>query len=113
MAKQMRCKNCLKTSHYSYQCRYKGVRTTLKKKGKIGKQWDLTRAKWLKDNPQAVFTCHICGKPMLRKYMTLDHIKSRSRYPELRFVQSNLAPAHWECNERKGSKDIDEIRNKD
>jgi 5-methylcytosine-specific restriction endonuclease McrA len=41
------------------------------------------------------------------KETTLDHIKSRSRHPELRLELSNLAPCCWRCNKEKGSKELE------
>lgn len=112
------CKHCGGVSHQSWQCHKKGrtemVKSRLVKKGKVGKQWDLTRAKWFREHPQDVYDCYLriapdCWGSMRIEHTTLDHIKSRSRHPELRFVQSNLAPACWPCNIQKGSKDLEEL----
>jgi len=41
--------------------------------------------------------------------LTLDHIKSRSRHPELRYDLDNLTPACYRCNSEKGSRDLEEF----
>ena len=72
--------------------------------GKVGKQWIKTRRKWIYLNP-GPWECYICGQWLVDYSLTLDHVKSRSRHPELRFELSNLRPCCWQCNYKKGSKD--------
>lgn len=111
------CKWCGETTHTQFYCRLKRnkplkVGKPLQSMGKIAKQWVITRETWLLRNPpdkHGMYICHICGDKIWHEAVTLDHIKSRSRHPELRFTMSNLAPAHWECNMDKGSKDMDEL----
>lgn len=82
----------------------------LQKNGKYGKQWLATRKTWFRKNPpnhEGWYECYICGKWIKPYETTLDHVKSRSRHPELRFVQSNLKPCCYDCNREKGSKDGD------
>jgi 5-methylcytosine-specific restriction endonuclease McrA len=66
------------------------------------------------DHPAERYTCYLqispdCPGTMRPEHTTLDHIQSRSRHPELRYVQDNLAPCCWACNELKGSKSVDQI----
>jgi 5-methylcytosine-specific restriction endonuclease McrA len=49
---------------------------------------------------------------MKRAETTLDHVKSRSRHPELRYALTNLRPSCGPCNVMKGSLDLDELANK-
>lgn len=83
---------------------YKGPR----KIGKHGKLWLKTRAKWFKMFPSEYYNCYLCKRSLLKYQVTLDHIQSRSRHPELRYEMSNLAPCCMKCNKAKGSMDLEE-----
>lgn len=50
--------------------------------------------------------CWMCHKWVHIDDMELDHIISRSRRPDLRYVHSNLAPSCHDCNTKKGSKEF-------
>lgn len=79
--------------------------------GRITKKWLEFRSEWLKTHPPDEFgnyICYICGDDVWYTEVTLDHIISRSRAPELRFVESNIGPAHAKCNEAKGSLNLEE-----
>ena len=79
----------------------------MKKIGAVTKKWINTRNQWIKDNlpdHAGYYICYLCGSPVHIDEMELDHRKSRSRSPELRFEQSNLFPVHHACNTEKGSK---------
>lgn len=102
------CKYCQKTDHYSIQC-FNKPRRPLRKIGKIGEQWIKARRSWISLHPPG-WNCYLCGKKLNKDTLTLDHVKSRSRYPELRFELSNLQPACIDCNVDKGSRDIDELQ---
>lgn len=114
-----RCRYCESIDHTQFYCRLKPraairAKKSPKKIGKYGKQWLITRAQWFEDNPAECYKCYLrispeCQGTMKQKFTTLDHIKSRSRHPELRFVQNNLAPCCGPCNELKGSKDLEQI----
>lgn len=87
---------------------YKVIRHT----GKYAQYWIKTRAAWIKEHPanhQGYWVCHYCGNYVDEKAMTLDHLESRSRHPELRFVLSNLVPACGPCNVKKKSHSHDEF----
>lgn len=91
-------------------CSYNRLRRKpLKRIGKVTKRWIETRHEWIKANP-APWNCYLCSKPLEIDTLTLDHVKSRSRNPELRFELSNLQPACLSCNVDKGSKDLDDLR---
>jgi len=81
----------------------------MKRIGNVGKKWLLTRDKWLEQNKAPYYFCYYCDKMMTRTELTLDHKKSRSRYPELRFKLSNLVPSCYPCNQEKGSLDSEEF----
>jgi 5-methylcytosine-specific restriction endonuclease McrA len=57
-------------------------------------------------------TCWLCGEPIdfdapprTSRSFSVDHIRPKSRYPELRYVRSNLRAAHYGCNSRKKDHD--------
>ena len=115
-----KCKYCESTSHTQFYCRLK-PRAAIKAKknpakiGRYGKQWLITRATWFERNPQEEYICYLqispnCWGGMPQEYTTLDHIKSRSRYPELRFDLDNLAPCCGPCNTEKGSRDLEQVK---
>lgn len=45
--------------------------------------------------------CHLCGLPGAN---TADHLIPVSRWPEGRWVMSNVRPAHHECNSERHDK---------
>lgn len=77
----------------------------MKQMGKVGKKWLATRRQWFKLNPKTYYECNYCGRWLEPNETTLDHVKSRSRHPELRFNLDNLVPACYSCNYKKGSRD--------
>lgn len=79
----------------------------MKQTGKVGAEWLRVRKEWLKNNPpnhEGYWICAICGK--WTEHIEVDHIKARSRRPDLRYELSNLQPLCHRCNTRKGSNDI-------
>ena len=108
------CRYCGSRGHYPYQCFKNPKRKeTLKPVGKTTKQWLVTRATWIRNNPPNQdpyphYVCYLCGAWLALNELTLDHRKSRSRHPELRYSADNLSPACYTCNQNKGSKDYDE-----
>lgn len=122
MRVKAKCKHCGSDKHTSFQCflaphkpmkrsnMLRGKRR-IRAIGKVGRQWIATRKEWIQKNlpDSGVWNCTYCGVELHLNTLTLDHIKSRSRHPELRFDLSNLAPACWDCNTAKGSKDLEEL----
>ena len=79
-------------------------------KNTVHKKWIKYRKQWkLKYPPDenGFYYCWICGAPLKKSQITLDHVIPRSRAPKLRFVDSNIKPACWKCNVEKGSKVLD------
>lgn len=118
MAKE--CRYCRGLDHTQFYCRLK-PRAAIKAKrnprkiGKYGKQWLITRAAWFERNPAEHYECYLkispyCLGVMTQKETTLDHIESRTRHPELRFTLDNLAPSCAPCNELKGSKSLEQVK---
>lgn len=78
----------------------------MKQIGKQGKLWLKTRKQWLRDNPpnfQGYYQCYICNQYIPQNEVTLDHVKPRSKNPELRYDSDNLKPCCYVCNNKKGS----------
>jgi len=111
---QSSCRYCLKTGHTAFYCPSRPrkplqAKKPMRKRGKHFKQWMETRDKWLEQNKAPYHFCYICNKMMTRTQLTLDHIKSRARHPELRYKLSNLAPCCAPCNTAKGSRSLEEF----
>jgi hypothetical protein len=137
------CKHCKLTGHFPYQCRYnpkKAIkratpkqyntikRSPLKRStkpinkiGKTAKQWFVTRATWIRNNPPPIegqyWECYLqihpwCPRRIDLAHLTLDHVVSRTRDPSLRFKAENLRPACMPCNEMKGSRALDVVKPK-
>jgi 5-methylcytosine-specific restriction endonuclease McrA len=119
--KEKHCKKCDGFGHSAINC-FRNPKATikvtkgLKKTGSYTMRMQTIRRKWFKQNPsnQGYYYCIYCGKAVTRdpdllamgvERVELDHIHSRSRYPELRFELTNLAPSCHNCNTEKGSKE--------
>ena len=108
------CTFCGSTEHSQFYCRLKPHKTlqtthTFRKLGKHEIRWLETRNEWLKRHPGRTWNCYLCGRLLTIETLTLDHVKSRSRHPELRYELSNLRPCCWPCNTAKGSRDVMEL----
>lgn len=108
------CGHCGGASHLTWQCFLNPNREVQMKKklknGVVAKRWLAARKLWYRKNKADHYECYICGKWLTRQETTLDHIKSRSRHPELRYELSNLAPCCPGCNTNKGSRDLEEVK---
>jgi 5-methylcytosine-specific restriction endonuclease McrA len=111
------CKHCGSDKHTSLMCflkprrRLKPIRDSTKLKEQQ------TKREWFVLNPpneKGLWFCYlgispICPNWLTRSTITLEHVKSKARHPELKFVVTNLKPACSFCNAIKGSRDIDEL----
>lgn len=111
-AKLSKCSYCKGMGHTAFRCPNRPRRPLKGKRrirsiGKVGRRWIATRHEWIQKNlpDSGVWNCHYCGVELHLNELTLDHVKSRSRHPELRFDLSNLVPACISCNVTKGSGD--------
>lgn len=103
------CKYCgVAGTHLEFTC-FQRPKKPIPKTGKITKKWLKHRSAWIKRHTVAdrVWFCYICKTRLTRSTLTLDHIQSRSSRPDLRFVDSNLAPCCYTCNSKKGSQSVD------
>ena len=112
---QRLCKEC-GNSYYQYnsaqtlcgRCQYNKYakpRKPINRVGKVAKKWIETRKQWIDEHP-GPWSCYICGTPLNIDTLTLDHVKSRSRRPDLRYEFDNLQPCCWPCNTAKGSNSL-------
>lgn len=69
-------------------------------------KWRNTKKKWIAKNPpdkDGYYICAICGHRVHISKLSLDHIISKSLYPELMYDLTNLQPTHDFCNKEKGN----------
>ena len=116
MSLEYLCKNC-STSFVRYstlnklcgKCQYNKYAKKpkpIKRMGKVAKAWVEHRHKWIQKNAteSGTWNCHYCGTLLTIDSLTLDHVIPRSARPDLRFKDSNLVPACFDCNNEKGSR---------
>lgn len=73
----------------------------IKRLGKVGLEWQRTRRLWFKDHApdwRDTYPCGLCGQPVHKSEVDLDHIVPKGSHPELRAEQSNLRPVHRSCH---------------
>lgn len=98
---------------------FKPVAKPMKQKGKVGKQWDKDRVKWLKDTNTGNDTwyCRVGGARLTNnKYLLeygylpieVDHEIARTRDQSKRSDQGNLGSMCHKHNTDKGSRSLDE-----
>lgn len=131
------CKYCGDTRHFSFQCFKNPKRKPLANSSfhnkkptksikrspiriKVDKLWEETKKLWFELNPPdhsgyyycQLKPCFFPGVPMTKAETRLDHIKPKSKFPLLKYVLSNLRPAHDYCNGVKGSLSDEEYKEK-
>jgi len=98
---------------------FKPVTKPMNKKGKVAKNWDKDRAKWLKDTNTGNDTWHcivggarLTDNKLLMEYgylpITVDHETSRSRDQSKRREQQNFGAMCNKHNTDKGSRSLAE-----
>lgn len=104
---QTRCPKCqLARSKAKLPKPLKRSTKPIAKVGKQGKKTAAAVAKWKKTqtpNHEGYFICYMCK--MWVPYLVAEHVKSKTRHPELRTDPNNLKPTCDDCNRKKGSKD--------
>ncbi len=123
MLRSKPCKHCGSEQHTAFNCPHKPKKTLqartalkpkrrLKKMGRIGKALADQRELFLRENdpPYNCIYCLVIGIdiPLLPEEFDVEHGKSKTRHPGLRFSKGNLYVACKAHNQDKGSKDIDE-----
>lgn len=111
------CTYCGGLTHTSLMCQKKPrkpliAKKPMKKKGPKTSKWLKFRKRYLGNHPpnsDGYYTCYLCCKWVKPDQVTLDHMESRSRRPELVFDESNIRIACWDCNNSKGSLSTEEF----
>lgn len=118
------CKICGSLYHSQTFCPRKNRAIPRKARKPIARESAKTRAKrqqtataWFKLNPPDAtehWTCYLqissmCPKRLTRSMVYLEHVRPRSRHPELKFNVKNIRPACYWCNELKGSRELEEL----
>ena len=78
-----------------------------KRKGNYNKKWERLRYQVLAENKPE---CMLCGSN--QKPLHVDHIKPKSKYPQLQFEKSNLQVLCERCNLAKSNVYEDDFRNR-
>lgn len=76
-----------------------------------------TYKKWIIANPgdeNETWTCYLqisvlCPKTLTRPQLTLEHVKSKVRHPDLRYDPDNIRASCSFCNKLKGSRELEEL----
>lgn len=67
-------------------------------------EWQLVRDQVIREEGHQ---CSECGEHIqYKEEITVDHIRPRSKYPDLAFERRNLRVLCRSCNSRKGAKDL-------
>lgn len=69
-------------------------------------EWRTLRNYYLNSIPGNFYHCTYCKKELKKGEIQIDHIKPRSKFPELRLALSNLTTSCQRCNARKGARVI-------
>lgn len=109
------CKHCHSPYHTSLMC-FNNPKKPIKKstfqpKERAWLESNLTRAKWMKQNPpshEGYWMCIVGGGAMTKHSLTLDHDIPRSRAPEKKHDLKNLNPMCNFHNNDKGSRSLEE-----
>lgn len=111
------CSVCQSKLHTSIMCPNKPRRPIKHESDKALKRRTQTRREWFELNPpnsKGLWYCYLriapeCPYYLTRSTLTLEHVKSKARHPELRYEVSNIKPACSFCNEKKRSLDLEEL----
>jgi hypothetical protein len=108
MAKRY-CENCGVT-HTALMCFNKPRGPLRNKSLKTEQKWIDTKVAWFDANPpdkKGFWNCYLqldgCEGRVDRRTLNIEHVESRTRNPELRYVVENLKPSCRNCNKQKGS----------
>lgn len=112
-----KCKTCGSNYHTSLMCPHKPRRPLRQESEKSKSKRTATSREWFRLNPpdaRGVWYCYLqisprCPIKLTRSTITLEHVKSKVRHPELKYDVTNLKPACEYCNKLKGSLDVDQL----
>lgn len=100
------CTKCDELGHYRKDCLKRTANGHIPTQGKYYRKWLVFKTNWFKHNPpnhEGYYECYYCHRWFTKEDITLDHVIPRSAAPELRYAESNIVPACWPCNSKKGS----------
>lgn len=110
------CNRCQYNKMLRLRANSKTKAKPIQKIGKKARMWMDTRKEWIKLNPpqDGYWECYLRISPMCSKVVTiddlsLDHVKTRSSHPELRYDLNNIKPACYPCNSMKGSVKLEKL----
>jgi 5-methylcytosine-specific restriction endonuclease McrA len=111
------CKFCGKETHASWKCFSKPTRAMKPEATKTTTKRQKTNREWFNVNlpdDKGLWYCYLfiapeCPRWLSRSTITLEHVRSKARAPELMYQISNLKPACSFCNEIKGSLDLKDL----
>ena len=76
----------------------------IKRLGKVDAQWRVVRQEWLDAHPvdyRDSYPCGLCGQPVHKDELDLDHSLRRGSHPGSRFDLTLLVPVHRSCHIKK------------
>lgn len=111
------CHHCGSSWHSAWKCPHIANKPLKKEGDKARKKRQSTANKWFKANPpdeHGDWICYLqiselCPKKLNRQLITLEHVKSKVRHPELKYDINNIKPSCSFCNYLKGSRDLEEL----
>lgn len=114
--KTPKCKNCGREGHYAIRCMFTTNAPIRPISEKTYSRKQRTDRLWYELNPpdeKGTWTCYLqisrdCPITLTRSTITLEHVKSKARHPELKFDVTNIKPACSPCNKLKGSLNWDD-----
>lgn len=124
MKKTPKCYKCLQEGHYAINCRTtartipKTSRKPIKQESYKSKIKRLeVKTLWFSLNPpdkNGFWTCYLqinpqCPVLLDTPELVLEHVRSKARYPHLKFEVTNLKSACRFCNKDKGSLDLEDL----
>lgn len=112
-----KCKYCGGTDHTSLMCLHKPRRPIANESAATKSKRTAVSRLWYELNPpdaKGLWYCYLrispeCPVVLTRSTITLEHVKSKVRHPELKYEVTNLKAACSPCNKLKGSLDIEEL----
>ena len=103
--------------HYSWLCLKKPNKALRQEAPKSKRRRQEVAAIWFQTNPpdeRGFWTCYLqisplCPRRVNRATINLEHVKPRSKNPELKYDPSNIRPACESCNKLKASWTLEQL----
>lgn len=111
------CKHCKSINHTTLMCPSKPRKLLKKESDKTRSKRTAVNREWFILNPptpKGTWECYLqitpeCPRVLTRSTITLEHVRSKARYPELKFDVTNLKPSCSACNKSKQSLDLEDL----